>query len=149
MALQQKLFDRNFYYGKIDGKITLDFQKAVNRYMGITATPLIATPPAPLIPPEVPITQTVPAQQLPAPTGFVFYRSYKKWEQSSEIKKLQTLLYNQGFYAGAIDGIYSNQTMDAVFAFQKQQWLLSDSSPAGLKWYLGPGTREALNTMTK
>ncbi|HBB03302.1 TPA: hypothetical protein DCZ39_00065 [Patescibacteria group bacterium] len=78
MALQQKLFDRNFYYGKIDGKITLDFQKAVNRYMGITATPLIATPPAPLIPPEVPITQTVPAQQLPAPTGFVFYRSYKK-----------------------------------------------------------------------
>ncbi|HBB03301.1 TPA: hypothetical protein DCZ39_00060 [Patescibacteria group bacterium] len=37
------------------------------------------------------------------------------------MKKLQTLLYNQGFYAGAIDGIYSNQTMDAVFAFQKQQ----------------------------
>ena len=78
MALQQKLFDRNFYYGKIDGKITLDFQKAVDRYLGITATPIIITPPASTVTPAIPVTQIIPAQQLPAPTGFVFYRSYKK-----------------------------------------------------------------------
>ncbi len=78
---------------------------------------------------------------------FLFYRAYSKWQQSSEIKILQTFLQSQWLYSWAIDGVYSKATTNAVYAFQKKYWLVSDTDPLGLRGYLGPSTRSKINEL--
>lgn len=78
---------------------------------------------------------------------FLFYRAYTKWQQSSEIKILQTFLQSQWLYSGAIDGVYSKITTNAVYEFQKKYSLISDSDPLALRGYLGPKTRVKINEM--
>lgn len=43
-----------------------------------------------------------------------------------EVSQIQTVLKQQGFYKGAIDGIYGTRTRDAVIAFQKANGLTAD-----------------------
>ncbi len=78
---------------------------------------------------------------------FLFYKAYSKWDQSSEIKILQTFLQTQWLYSGKIDGIYSINTISAVYEFQKKYWLISDTDPLTLRGYLGPKTRAKINDM--
>jgi peptidoglycan hydrolase-like protein with peptidoglycan-binding domain len=78
---------------------------------------------------------------------FLFYRAYTKWQQSSEIKILQTFLQTQGLYNGTIDGVYSQATIDAVYDFQKKYNLISDSDPLSLRGFLGPKTRAKINEL--
>ena len=47
-------------------------------------------------------------------------RNARLLASASELKALQTLLKQQNFYAGAIDGIYGSQTEAAIKAFQKK-----------------------------
>ena len=56
----------------------------------------------------------------------------------SEVTQIQQKLQSLGFYNGAIDGVYGNQTRDAVTAFQKSVGLTPDGI-AGSKTllYLG------------
>jgi peptidoglycan hydrolase-like protein with peptidoglycan-binding domain len=75
----------------------------------------------------------------------LFYRAYTKWQQSSEIKILQTFLQTQWLYSGAVDGIYSKSVMDAVYEFQKKYNLISDSDPLSLRGFLWPKTRAKIN----
>ena len=76
---------------------------------------------------------------------FIFYRAYAKWQQSSEIKILQNFLNAQWLYSGAIDGIYSKATMNAVYEFQKRYSLISDKDPLIVRGFLGPKTRDKIN----
>lgn len=78
---------------------------------------------------------------------FLFYRAYTKWQQSSEIKILQTFLQSQWLYSWNIDGIYSKLTTNAVYEFQKKYSLISDSDPLLLRGFLGPKTRTKLNEL--
>ncbi len=78
---------------------------------------------------------------------FHFYRAYAKWQQSSEIRILQTFLQSQWFYGWAIDGIYSKMTTDAVYGFQKKYSLISDSDPLIMRGFLGPKTRSNINAL--
>jgi peptidoglycan hydrolase-like protein with peptidoglycan-binding domain len=78
---------------------------------------------------------------------FLFYRAYTKWQQSSEIKILQTFLESQGLYSGTIDGIYTQATMNAVYELQKKYNLISDSDPLSLRGFLGPKTRAKINEL--
>jgi peptidoglycan hydrolase-like protein with peptidoglycan-binding domain len=79
------------------------------------------------------------------PKIFLFYRAYSKWQQSSEIKILQTFLESQGLYSSSIDGIYSKATTNAVYDFQKKYSLISDDDPLLLRGFLGPKTRAKIN----
>lgn len=90
-------------------------------------------------------TSTV--QSTSKPNIFLFYRAYSKWQQSSEIKILQTFLQSQWFYSWVVDGIYSKATMNAVYEFQKKYSLISDSDPLTLRGYLGPKTRAKINEL--
>ena len=76
---------------------------------------------------------------------FLFYRAYTKWQQSSEIKILQTFLQSQWLYSGSIDGIYSQYTIDAVYDFQKKYSLITDHDPLILRGFLWPKTRIKIN----
>ena len=76
---------------------------------------------------------------------FLFYRAYTKWQQSSEIKILQTFLQTQWLYSWTIDGIYSKTTTNALYEFQKKHSLISDSDPLNLRGYLWPKTRAKIN----
>ncbi len=78
---------------------------------------------------------------------FSFYRAYTKWQQSAEIKILQKFLQTQGLYSGAIDGVYSNITMTAVYDFQKKYSLISDDDPLTLRGFLWPKTRSKINEL--
>lgn len=78
---------------------------------------------------------------------FLFYRAYTKWQQSSEIKILQNFLQTQWLYSGAIDGVYSKVTMNAIYEFQKKYSLISDTDPSILRGFLGPKTRAKINEL--
>jgi hypothetical protein len=79
---------------------------------------------------------------------FLFYKSYKKWEQNSEIKILQKFLQGQWLFSWIIDWIYSKKTIDSVADFQEKHWLLKWND-LKLKWYLWPQTREKINEIRK
>ncbi len=78
---------------------------------------------------------------------FLFYRTYTKWQQSSEIKILQTFLQAQWLYSWTIDGMYSKLTTSAVYEFQKKYWLIYDADALALRGYLWPKTRAKINEL--
>lgn len=52
--------------------------------------------------------------------------SYKKGSTGSMVTKIQTTLKNQGFYNGAVDGVYGSGTEAAVRAYQQKYGLSVD-----------------------
>ncbi len=57
--------------------------------------------------------------------------------QGKEVTAIQQTLKERGLYAGKVDGIYGNQTKQAVIKFQKQKGLTADG-------IAGPRTLKAL-----
>ncbi|MDR0314806.1 MAG: spore cortex-lytic enzyme [Oscillospiraceae bacterium] len=55
----------------------------------------------------------------------------------NEVRQIQTKLKSLGYYNGSVDGIYGNQTKNAVIAFQKKRGLQQDG-------IAGPKTLSAL-----
>ena len=51
---------------------------------------------------------------------------YKKGSTGATVKEIQTRLKNWGYYDGAVDGIYGNQTEKAVRYFQRKNGLSVD-----------------------
>ena len=87
----------------------------------------------------------VTMQTTSKPKIFLFYRAYAKWQQNSEIKILQNFLQTQWFYSGAIDGVYSQFLMNAIYDFQKKYSLITDNDPSVLRGFLWPKTRAKIN----
>lgn len=52
--------------------------------------------------------------------------SYKKGSTGSVVSQIQTVLKNQGFYTGAVDGIFGSGTETAVKSFQSSKGLAVD-----------------------
>ena len=52
--------------------------------------------------------------------------SYKKGSSGSVVSQIQSLLKNQGFYSGAVDGIYGSGTEAAVKRYQQRFGLKAD-----------------------
>lgn len=50
----------------------------------------------------------------------------KQGSKGEIVKKVQTKLKNWGYYKGAVDGIYGNQTKNAVQYFQRKNGLAAD-----------------------
>lgn len=63
--------------------------------------------------------------------------SYKKGSTGSMVSKIQTTLKDQGFYKGAVDGVYGSGTETAVKAFQQNNGLTVDGK-------VGPATLKAM-----
>ena len=64
-------------------------------------------------------------------------RTLRKGSYGAEVKYLQRKLYSKLYNVGAIDGIFGNQTLDAVTAFQQENGL----TPDGI---VGPNTWAAI-----
>ncbi len=50
----------------------------------------------------------------------------KMGSKSQEVVEIQTVLKQKGYYTGEIDGIFGNQTRQAVIAFQRDNGLTAD-----------------------
>ncbi len=65
------------------------------------------------------------------------HRTLRRGNRGSDVRLLQQLLTDLGFYTGPIDGIFGSATQEAVRAFQASRNL-------GVDGIVGPRTREAL-----
>ncbi|HMS91505.1 MAG TPA: peptidoglycan-binding domain-containing protein [Candidatus Absconditabacterales bacterium] len=97
------------------------------------------------------VTSNTSTVSLPTPmTKYVFTKPFKSNEYHEGIKALQNLFTTLDLYTGAIDGIYNAATKKAVYTFQLSKGLLKgyENKPEVRGW-MGPATRNALNTLTK
>ncbi|MBS7402968.1 MAG: spore cortex-lytic enzyme [Oscillospiraceae bacterium] len=67
--------------------------------------------------------------------------SYKRGSSGETVSKIQETLKNQGFYSGAVDGVYGSGTEQAVKAFQ-QAYGLSVDGKAGAQTLAAMGISE-------
>lgn len=67
--------------------------------------------------------------------------SYKRGSSGETVSKIQETLKNQGFYSGAVDGVYGSGTEQAVKAFQ-QAYGLSVDGKAGTHTLAAMGISE-------
>ena len=83
-----------------------------------------------------------------APAWFLFTQAYTTNQKVSWVKILQSLLSSLSYYSGAINGIYTKATKDAVYHFQLHQGLLKwyEKKPQTW-WWMGPATRATLNKL--
>ncbi|MCX6824953.1 MAG: peptidoglycan-binding domain-containing protein [candidate division SR1 bacterium] len=90
---------------------------------------------------------------VPSPeknSSITFTKPFKSGEYNQDIKYLQSTLADLGIYTGAIDGIYSKSTKNAVYQFQLNKGLLVGYEKKPDTWgWMGPATRKALNNITK
>ena len=66
----------------------------------------------------------------------------KRGSKGEQVRELQTILQQQGYYNGRIDGDYGDLTVSSVKAYQKKQGLLQDG-------VFGPVTCKKLQADTK
>lgn len=85
--------------------------------------------------------QTVDGRTLP-------HGEIGRGSSADDIRSVQRLLRNLGFYDGRTDGKYSDVLKNAILAFQKQQQLVADSSSPGAG-RIGPKTLGALERRWK
>lgn len=85
-----------------------------------TKAPVKAPAPAPAPAPAKPeiAAETVPAKPAEKKIGY--------GDRGDDVKRLQKLLFDNGFYAGEIDGIFGNITLGAVKNFQADNGIAVD-----------------------
>lgn len=78
----------------------------------------------------------------------VFTQAFKKGQYHEQIKTLQTLLKNWGYYQGEISGVYSPTTIEAVYQFQLKEGVVTgkEKNKSGYGRF-GTKTREKINAM--
>lgn len=87
-----------------------------------------------------------PLPEIQAPSSFKFSQPFKKWQKHDDVLILQQLLINLWYYSWAIDGVYSPETLQAVYQYQLSRNLLKwyEKKPQTW-WWMGPSTRNQLN----
>jgi peptidoglycan hydrolase-like protein with peptidoglycan-binding domain len=143
-TLQQALKDQNYYKGETDGfygKETTDavigFQSthglAQDGMAGIDTQSALFKGESPAV--IAPVSTAVPFQAnvTPAPNGD--YVTLVPGNIGALVIALQQRLKDQGFFTGEIDGMYGEETKDAVMSFQRENGLSQDgeASPAMLR----------------
>ena len=117
--LQQKLKDKGYYTGSVDGKFgeattasVMAFQLRNNLTVDGKAGPA---------------TQ----RALYDSGSSISYSALRQGDEGTAVRNLQYTLYELGYYDGAIDGSYGQTTSDAVRAFQIQNDLSPVDGVAG------------------
>ena len=143
-ALQEKLITLGFLSGRADGVYgsgTVSAVKSFQRSMGLTADG-DAGPSTLAALTEALATPTPKPTATPAPTPTAVPSSVlQKGDRGDAVKALQEKLIALGFLSGKADGIFGNDTRDAVMAFQRNKGMHADGKA-------GPDTLAALESVT-
>ena len=87
-------------------------------------------------------TETTPVVSI------TFTQAFKKNQYHEQVKTLQTVLKNRGYYNWEINWIYSPATIEAVYHFQLKEWIITgkekDKSAYGWFW---TATRARMNSL--
>jgi len=79
------------------------------------------------------------------PDRKIFSQNFSNGSQGNGVKDLQRALRDVGFYERVIHGIFDEDVEDAVYAFQKKNFIVRDREEAGAGVF-GPRTRGELST---
>ncbi|MBT6831838.1 hypothetical protein HN954_03580 [bacterium] len=83
-------------------------------------------------------------QILDLPGRSKFIENISRGDRGNEAKELQTALLKLGFYSGEADGFFDYDTENAVFEFQKKNFLVETFTDPGAGTF-GPQTRDKLS----
>lgn len=139
--------------GKADVKtqeLLFDAGRAVSK----TGTVLIQTPspaitavpvPTPTPPPAGLATQAAgDAAQSPIPENAAFTKKLQKGSKGESVTLLQAKLFELGYYMDEITGTYTNETKEAVVAFQQTNGLPADGITGEKTWNMVFNNQETL-----
>ena len=88
------------------------------------------------------------ATEEATPVKVIFTQAFKKNQYHEQVKTLQTVLKNWGYYNGEITGVYSPATIEAVYQFQLKEGIITgnekDKSAYGWFWN---ATRAKMNSL--
>ncbi|GGE49711.1 hypothetical protein GCM10011391_30610 [Pullulanibacillus camelliae] len=131
-ALQEKLKDLNYYHDALDGIYGNNTKKAVKSYQsdhGLAADGIAG----PNTLGKLFSTASVSTKKVTKTVT----TDLEKGDHGQAVKDLQSRLNALGYKTGGVDGIFGNNTLKAVKAFQTDQGLHADG-------VVGPNTRAAL-----
>jgi peptidoglycan hydrolase-like protein with peptidoglycan-binding domain len=87
-------------------------------------------------------------EEQPVAAKLTFTQAFKKNQYYEQVKTLQTVLKNWGYYNWEITGVYSPATIEAVYQFQLKEWIITgkekDKSAYGWFWN---ATRAKMNSL--
>ncbi len=140
-ALQAALQELGYYRGPLDSQFGTGTGDAVSRFQKANKLPEsgLADPATQQLlfegRPRNSAGRAVSVKTLPAIPGITL----RPDDQGDQVRTLQQALREQGYYKGALDGIYGKGTEEAVRAFQRAKGLKVDGRA-------GPDTQGALYT---
>ena len=122
--LQARLMELGYYTGSIDGRYASATVSAVQEFQsrnGMTADGIAGRQTQDMLYSGAAVPKYVSASSEQNE-----YLLLKKGASGLEVRKLQGRLAELGYYAGGVDGIYGETTVDAVKAFQRNNGLSGD-----------------------
>lgn len=122
-----KLLDSTVNRCKIEKRQKSKFRSMIEILLFSTTPLLIASYPLVSIAAPLKIAQVNPGDSINRPT-------LKVGSQGERVSELQAALKLLGFYSGAIDGIYSNNTASAVSQFKQAAGLKPDGVVDASTW---------------
>lgn len=88
-----------------------------------------------------------PANEV-AVTKVTFTQAFKKNQYHEQVKTLQTVLKNWGYYNWEITGVYSPATIEAVYQFQLKEGIITwKEKDKSAYWWFWNATRAKLNSL--
>lgn len=133
--VQQKLKDLGYYNGAVDGVFGENTKSAVIKFQkakGLTADGVAGS-------------ATLSALGIGKSNSSATLR---QGDQGNKVKEVQQKLKNWGYYSGAADGIFGQETKNAVIQFQKNNGLPADGV-VGAKTFaamgIAPGAADKKN----
>ena len=124
--LQARLMELGYYSGSIDGKYAADTVAAVTEFQnrhGLTADGIAGRQTQDTLYSGAALPKYVTVESAQTQESYLLL---KRGTVGLEVRKLQGRLAELGYYAGGVDGIYSDATEDAVKAFQRSNGLSGD-----------------------
>lgn len=134
----------------VDGRFDVETEAAVQAFqgdVGLTADGIVGpatwerllpTPSTEFTPPEVPVTPPPQADTNPAASTVeqspIDLPTLRLGDYGPAVTRLQTRLQSLGFYNGALDGVFGEQTEAAVESFQQDARILVDGIVGSGTW---------------
>ena len=118
----------SLYQNAQSGSLTLRVIDA-NSYSTLFDIPITFVRQGSVFIPSVGSSQSLPSTVAPEPTpNYQFHRELSNGDEGNDVVYLQTRLYLMRYYDGEIDGIFGNQTAQAVYAFKMANGIYDSDS---------------------